>query len=157
MRSPSTHTPLYGPEIEEYVSKECRRLLIGAITGRIREDLEEKKRELRRMGLPLGRQKGKVEGIPLVIHHPDLPPAVIRQPVSPLDVAPTLCHLLGFETGRTWIGDTVFTAGNRTVLLPNLTRITVRNGTRQVEPGAGPPLYRQYSMSLLNGGPGQRP
>jgi len=56
---PSTHTPLYGPKLQEYVSKPCRRLLVKAITLVIREDLEEEKNVLRRKGAPLGREKGK--------------------------------------------------------------------------------------------------
>lgn len=50
---------MYGPKLQEYVSKPCRRLLVNAITQVIREDLDEEKRELRRKGIPPGRQKGR--------------------------------------------------------------------------------------------------
>ena len=56
---PSTHTGVYGPKLQEYVSKKCRRLLVNAITRTIREELEKEKQMLRRQGIPLGRQKGR--------------------------------------------------------------------------------------------------
>ena len=57
--SAPTHTGVYGPKLQEYVSKKCRRLLVSAITQVIREELDKEKQMLRRQGVPLGRQKGR--------------------------------------------------------------------------------------------------
>jgi len=50
---------VYGPKLQEYVSRKCRRLLVNVITRVIREGLDKEKLMLRRQGLPLGRQKGR--------------------------------------------------------------------------------------------------
>ena len=55
----SSHTGVYGPKLQEYVSKKCRRLLVNAITRIIREGLDKEKQMLRRQGVPLGRQKDR--------------------------------------------------------------------------------------------------
>ena len=57
--TPSTHTGVYGPKLQEYVSKRCRHQLVKAIIPVIQGDLEEEKSVLRKKGLPLGRQKGR--------------------------------------------------------------------------------------------------
>ena len=57
--SASNDTGVYGPKLQEYVSKKCRRLLVSAITQVIREELDKEKQMLRRRGIPLGCQKGR--------------------------------------------------------------------------------------------------
>ena len=57
--SASNNTGVYGPKLQEYVSKKCRRLLVSAIIQVIREELDKEKQMLRQQGVPLGRQKGR--------------------------------------------------------------------------------------------------
>jgi phosphoglycerol transferase MdoB-like AlkP superfamily enzyme len=101
----------------------------------------------------LNRPAGKREPITLLFHHPDLEARKLRQPVSHLDVAPTISHLLGLPRGATWLGDDILAQGTRRVVLPNGAIVTwgPDSGTVHVLPGAGMP-YVEYSTSLLQGG-----
>ncbi len=94
-----------------------------------------------------------LETIALLMHHPALPPRTIRQPVSPLDIAPTLTDLLGLAPGATWLGDSLLESGPRRVARPNRSMISLdpATGEPRITRGAAR-VYMDYSKSLLTGG-----
>jgi lipoteichoic acid synthase len=89
------------------------------------------------------------EHIPLLIVHPSLRPEVISEPVSLIDLAPTIAHLLSIEPGKTWLGDSVFTVGPRQVALIDLTRITRSLGNLVIDSTCDSLIpFRRYSRYL---------
>jgi len=101
----------------------------------------------------LNRIEGKKEPITLLIHHPSLPPRCVDQPVSRLDIAPTIAELLGIERGANWLGDSLLATGPRRVALPDGATLTLDPSRNEVilQSGDGSGFV-QYSASLLNGG-----
>lgn len=97
----------------------------------------------------IDKSKNGTEEIPLFIVHPSLRSEVINEPVSLIDIAPTVTHLLRIESGKTWQGDTVFTVGPRQAALIDLTRITrINNDVITVKTCDSLLPFRRYSRYL---------
>lgn len=65
----------------------------------------------------------KTARVPLYIWHDRIDPSFEKQPASLIDLAPTVSSLAGFRYGRTWLGSSLLTDENRTVLLRNRSTI----------------------------------
>lgn len=98
----------------------------------------------------IAKRRGLAEQIPLFLSHPALAARRIVEPVSGLDLAPTVAHLLGIRGGATWLGDTIFTRGTRTVAIKKCREIIYRDGVcEETDGGDQIEPYRGYSRWLL--------
>lgn len=89
------------------------------------------------------------ECVPLFIYHKNLPPKVETIVGSHLDLAPTVLDLLDIPEPVGWLGASLFSEGNKVVLLNDLTSVEVIGGVLKRHLATEYQPYLEYSNSLV--------
>ena len=91
------------------------------------------------------------ENIPLFIINSGVKNRIEYKPVSHIDIAPTICDILGIEEGQNWLGTSMFDSNKKTkVLLNDLSIIESENKKIKTNKDFEYQKYINFSKSLFD-------